>query len=260
MIGVFDSGVGGLSVFGEIIKLLPNESITYYADSANCPYGTKSKEEIILLCSDITHRLIEAGCTIITVACNTATSAAIAHLRSNFDLPFVGIEPAVKPAALKSRTGTVGVLATEGTLKSDSFNKTRELFAGNVRVISTVGAGLVELVERGETGTPAAEKLLRKYLEPMMSEGVDNLVLGCTHYPFLSDEIRKITGEAIQQINPAPAVAQQVQRLAERHGLLSSSDDKPEYQFISSDGTCVLARMAASIVGEKAKYTVRSLR
>ena len=260
MIGVFDSGVGGLSVFREIIKLLPRESIIYYADSANCPYGTKSQNEIAALCSDITRRLIEAGCKIITVACNTATSAAIAHLRSTFDLPFVGIEPAVKPAAIESRTGTVGVLATEGTLKSDSFNKTKELFAGNVKVISAVGTGLVELVERGEADTAEAEQLLRKYLEPMIAEGVDSLVLGCTHYPFLSDEIRKITGDAVQQINPAPAVARQVQRLAEQHRLLSPAESIPEYTFISSGETRTLARMAANIVGKKAKYKVQSTR
>ena len=251
MIGVFDSGVGGLSVFSEIIKLLPRESIIYYADSANCPYGTKSKEEIISLCSHITHRLIDEGCQIITVACNTATSAAIGHLRSTFALPFVGIEPAVKPAALESRTGTVAVLATEGTLKSDSFNKTKDLFAGNVRVITTVGSGLVELVERGEAGSLKAEQLLRQYIEPMIAEGVDSIVLGCTHYPFLSDDIRKITGDAVQQINPAPAVARQVKRLAEQHGLLSSSGSgAPEYRFLSSGDTEVLARMAASLAGQ----------
>ena len=260
MIGIFDSGIGGLSVFKEIIKILPHEPAVYYADSANCPYGAKSQDEIIALSSEVVRRLLDMNCKIIAVACNTATAVAIKHLRSTFDVPFAGIEPGIKPAVLESKTGAVGVLATEGTLKSVLFNENKERFAGNVRIITVAGTGLVELVEQGRENACETEELLRRHLEPMIAEKVDCIVLGCTHYPFLSDSIRKITGDAVRQINPAPAVARQVQRLMEQRQLLSPAGSAPEYRFLSSGNTATLERMAANILPTGTKYTVQSVK
>lgn len=214
MIGVFDSGIGGLSVLKELLKLLPDEHYAYYADSAHCPYGEKSREYIIDRARWITSFLLDKGADIIVVACNTATAAAIKTLRKEWpEIPFVGIEPAVKPAALASRSGVIGVLATAGTLKGGNYLDLREKYSDTVTVVEHVGSGFVELVERDCLSGPEAEETVRRAVEPLLEAGADNLVLGCTHYPFLTQSISRIAGPSVHIINPAPAVAAQVERL-----------------------------------------------
>ena len=216
-VGIFDSGSGGLSVLKELLKLLPRERYIYYSDSANCPYGDKSPEFVRRRASDITRLLLDKGADIIVVACNTATAAAISALRDEFrDTPFVGMEPAVKPAALGTRTGLIGVLATAGTLKGSLYLDTRSRFQDNVRIVERVGRGFVELVENGTFSGPEAERVCKASLQPLLDEGADRIVLGCTHYPFLLPVLEKIASEhcispngsrEVQFIDPAPAVA-----------------------------------------------------
>lgn len=206
-IGIFDSGVGGLSVFKEIYNLLPGCRYLYFADNSYCPYGTKPKSQIVERARLITRFLIERGAEIVVVACNTATAASIDILRLEFNIPFIGMEPAVKPAALASKSRVIGVLATKGTLSGQLYHNTLEKYASDVRVIETEGAGLVGLVEEGKLKGFETAELLERYLRPMINEGADNIVLGCTHYPFLMEEIIKITGEHATVIDPAPAVA-----------------------------------------------------
>jgi glutamate racemase len=207
MIGVFDSGVGGLSVWNEIVKILPEEEIIYFGDSAYCPYGRKSKKEIILRVTKIVDFLIEKGCGLIVVACNTVTAAAIDYLRKSYDIPFVGMEPALKPAVLNSKTGVVGVLATHGTLKGELYHRTLHKYASDTKVLEQAGDGLVELVESGEINSAKGETLLRRYIVPMIEQNADHIVLGCTHYPFLINQIEHIVGHGVTIVNPAPAVA-----------------------------------------------------
>jgi glutamate racemase len=240
MIGIFDSGVGGLSVFREIRKLLPEERYIYYSDNAHCPYGEKSREYIIDRAREITRLLLSEGADIIVVACNTATAAAIATLREEFQIRFIGMEPAVKPAAMSTKTGVVGVLATAGTLKADKYLNTREKWAEGVKIAEHVGQGFVELVEKGCTSGPEAEGVVTESLKPLLDEGADRIVLGCTHYPFLSETISKTAaiiapGRDIKVIDPAPAVAKHLleimkeNRLIKKDGfnivLKSSGDD-----------------------------------
>lgn len=207
MVGVFDSGVGGLSVWKELYKEMPGERFLYLSDGGFCPYGPKSKDEIIGRAVKITDYLISNGAEIIVVACNTATAAAISYLRSHYSIPFVGMEPAVKPAAINTKTGAIGVLATKGTFKGELYLRTLHKFASNARVLEQVGEGLVELVERGERDTPQAKELIKRYILPMIAENADHIVLGCTHYPFLAPLIKDVAGSDITIVNPAPAVA-----------------------------------------------------
>lgn len=231
---MFDSGLGGLSVWKEVTKLLPNESVVYFADSGNCPYGTRSEEEIIRLCRRIVDHLLSKQCKLIVIACNTATSAAIAQLRAEYSVPFIGMEPAVKPAALHTRTGNIGILATQGTLNGKLFNYTKSRFAGNVNVHMQVGHGLVELVEKGMNESPEAEQVLRQYIEPMIDNHVDHIVLGCTHYPFLEKLIHKIAGSNVTVLDPAPAVALQTRRKLEEFSLLADPAHSAAYSFYTT--------------------------
>ena len=215
MIGIFDSGVGGLSVFREIRKVLPEQSYIYYSDNAHCPYGEKSREYIIDRTRAITQMLIEKGCEIIVVACNTATAAAISTLREEFPIKFIGMEPAIKPAAQATKTGVVGVLATAGTLKATKYIDTRAKWAQNVKIVEHIGQGFVELVENGSVCGPAAETTVSASLKPLLDAGADTIVLGCTHYPFLSETIAKVAATLtpsrnITLIDPAPAVARHI--------------------------------------------------
>ena len=225
MIGIFDSGTGGLSVFKEIRKLLPEERYIYYSDNAHCPYGEKSREYIIERSREITRFLLGEGCDIIVVACNTATAAAIAVLREEFPVRFIGMEPAVKPAVKTTRTGVVGVLATAGTLKADKYLNTRGRFSENVKIVEHVGQGFVETVEKGVMTGSEAEDIVRTSLRPLLDEGADRIVLGCTHYPFLMDTIKKISDEMyperdVEIIDPAPAVARHLLEVMEEEGLV----------------------------------------
>ncbi|TAE15907.1 MAG: glutamate racemase [Bacteroidetes bacterium] len=233
-IGVFDSGLGGLSVWKEIRQVLPHESMLYYADSANCPYGTRSAEEITALSETIVQRLLAQGAKAIIVACNTATSASIAYLREHYNVPFIGMEPAIKPAAHNTKTGNIGVLATQGTLEGEKFHDTRQRFASHVHVFTQVGYGLVEAVENQTMQSPETNRLLQKYLGYMLANNVDQIVLGCTHYPFLLPQMQAIVGEKASFINPAVAVARHAKTVLTLQGLLNESKDSPTYQFETS--------------------------
>ena len=213
MIGVYDSGEGGKSVLRELVELMPWEDYIYYGDKAYCPYGPKAPEVIIERACAVTDFLLSKGCELIVVACNTATAAAISYLRTHYPIPFVGMEPAIKPAILHSKSGVVGVLATAGTFKGRLYLNTLARFSGEVKVIERVGEGLVELVEQGILDGPAVEKKIRTCIDPMLEAGADHIVLGCTHYPFLQPVIERIAGPGVTVVNPAPAVAAQAHRL-----------------------------------------------
>lgn len=242
-IGIFDSGAGGLSVLKEIVNVCPSESVVYFADSQNCPYGPKLPESIIELSTKIVNFLLEKHCKLIVVACNTATAAAIDFLRSNYKLPFVGMEPAIKPASLNSKTKSIGVLATAGTFKGKLYIETSRKYASDVDVHYQVGEGLVELVENDMTESEQAEKLIRKYVVPMVEQNIDHLVLGCTHYPFLSQTIEKVIPPTVTLIDPAPSVAKQCANLLQEHNLLNDSTNKPTYHFYSSGNSYILKQI-----------------
>ena len=229
MIGIFDSGVGGLSVFKEIRKLLPEQSYVYYSDNAHCPYGEKSREYIIDRARAITEFLLSKGCEIIVVACNTATAAAIATLREEYPVRFIGMEPAIKPAAKATQTGVVGVLATAGTLKATKYIDTRAKWAQGVTIVEHIGQGFVELVEKGILNGPDAESTVSASLKPLLDAGADTIVLGCTHYPFLSETISKVASELyperqITVIDPAPAVARHLVEVMQEEGIQDASE------------------------------------
>lgn len=214
VIGVFDSGVGGLSVFRHIQQLLPDVDLIYLADQAHIPYGLRPAGQIEQFSEAITRFLLGQGAELIVVACNRATAAALNHLRATFpDVPFVGTEPAVKPAAQATKSGKVGVLATVGTFESQRYASLMARFAANVVMLENPCLGLVQLVEAGQLDSPETEALLRQCVEPMLAAGVDTIVLGCTHYPFVIPLLERITGREIPIIDPAPAVARQTQLL-----------------------------------------------
>ena len=219
-IGIFDSGSGGLSVYRELIKVLPQERYLFFADNAHCPYGEKTPEYIQDRGRAITEILLGMGADIIVVACNTATAAAIATLRAEYpDVPFIGMEPAVKPAALGTRSGVIGVLATAGTLKGSKYLNTRGRYADDVKIVEHVGQGFVELVENGILNGPEAESTVRASLQPLLDAGADTIVLGCTHYPFLQPVIERLAGPDVKVIDPAPAVARQTVRVLQERGI-----------------------------------------
>lgn len=233
-VGIFDSGIGGLSVLKEIRKSLPNESIVYFADSANCPYGSKAQAEAQALAREKVEFLLEHGCKLIVIACNTVTAVAIDEFRSTFTVPFIGMEPALKPAALQTKTGKIGVLATENTFNGRLFKQTREKYANGMDVFAQPGLGLVELVEKGEYNSKKARQLLKKYLLPMIAQGVDTLVLGCTHYPFLKETIEMIMPHPIFVIDSSTAVAAQTKRVLDRFGLRSDEQTPPTFSFYTT--------------------------
>lgn len=228
-IGIFDSGIGGTSIWSAIHHLLPNEKTIYLADSKNAPYGQKSKKEIIELSMKNTDFLLEMNCKLIVVACNTATTNAIQELRAKYNVPFIGIEPAIKPAVTHSKTQIIGILATQGTLNSELFNKTTEKYQ-DTKIIEQVGHGLVQLIENGQINSPEMTKLLHSYLEPMIEANIDYLVLGCSHYPYLIPQIKQILPEHIQIIDSGEAVAKQTQNiLREKVGFASVEEKQPVF-------------------------------
>lgn len=261
-IGIFDSGVGGLSVWKEIIKILPGHNLLYFSDNAYSPYGPRPVWEIIERATKISEFLISKGAAIIVVACNTATSAAIDSLRENFSVPFIGMEPAIKPAAALTKTGVIGVLATKGTLGSSLYCNTLNMFASNIEVVEMVGTGLVALVESGQVAGIQVEELLKKYIGPMIEKNADYIVLGCTHYPFLKDAIEKIAGKNVTIIDPAPAVARRLYKIAKinniidlkaREGILGVNLHKSCYcdtQFFSTGDSSVLKAIASGVVSQ----------
>lgn len=222
-IGIFDSGLGGLSIWKEIHALLPNESTIYLADSKNAPYGEKTKEKIIEFSKKNTEYLLSKQCKMIVVACNTATTNAIKILRETYSVPFIGIEPAIKPAALQTKTNKIGVLATKGTLSSELFANTSEQFRSSKNIIEIEGNGLVTLIENGEID--ATRPLLTQYLSPIVDEGVDYIVLGCTHYPFLIPIIKSIIPNHIKIIDSGEAVAKQTKNILEKNNLINESNN-----------------------------------
>lgn len=218
-IGIFDSGVGGTSIWKEIHSLIPYENTIYLADSINAPYGPKGKQAIIDLSIKNTEYLLDKDCKLIVVACNTATTNAIDYLRANYNIPFIGIEPAIKPAALQTKTNAIGILATKGTLSSELFSKTSNLFASNVNVVEQIGNGIVELIESGKLYSEEMKLLLNVYLKPMIDANIDYLVLGCTHYPYLMPLLVDILPKQVKIIDSGEAVARQTKAILEQRNL-----------------------------------------
>ena len=253
MIGIFDSGIGSLSVFREIRKILPEQSYIYYSDSAHCPYGEKSQEYIIDRAREITRFLLDKGAEIIVVACNTATAAAISTLREEFPVKFIGMEPAIKPAASQTKTGVVGVLATAGTLKADKYQSTRERWGDDIQIVEQVGKGFVELVEKGLTEGREAEDTVGVCVEPLLDAGADTIVLGCTHYPFLSQTIRKVSeklvpGRVITIIDPAPAVARHLVEVMEECGIEIKSPQGYTLEMYTSGDEDLMKEVTAKVL------------
>ena len=234
-IGVYDSGFGGLSVWRELRRMLPEESLIYLGDGKNCPYGGRSREEITAFAAAAVERLVAEGAKMVVVGCNTATTAAVEYLRSRWnEMPIVGLEPAVKPACLTSRTRRIAVLATEHSLRSDMFLSTAARYALDVEVCKVVGEGFVELVEQGLEHSAEAEIAVRKVVEPLLVEDIDKIVLGCTHYPFLRPLIEGVIGDRdIEVIDSGEAVARRVKWLLERYDIAADGVSVPEFKFLS---------------------------
>lgn len=244
-IGVYDSGMGGLTVWREIRRMLPGESLVYLGDGANCPYGSRPRGEVQALADAAVARLVELGCKMVVVACNTATAAAIDFLREKYaDLPIVGMEPAVKPACLATRSGVVGVLATERSLEGDLFRRTAAKYGSGIEVLTYPGTGFVELVEGDREDTPEAEATVRAAVEPMLARGADQIVLGCTHYPFLLPVLeRVVAGRGVEIVDPSPAVARRVVQLLDQYGLHAAPDHVPSYTFRTFAGESYRLRL-----------------
>ncbi len=239
-IGIFDSGVGGLSVLKEIRKQLPNESIVYFGDSNNCPYGEKTKKEALVLARKNIEFLINHHCKIIVIACNTVTAVAIDSFRSDYHIPFIGMEPALKPAALQTKTKKIGILATENTINGNHFKQTFSKYGKDIEVFIQPGYGLVELVEKNDHTSEKAKILLEEYLAPMLDKGADTIVLGCTHYPFLKELIQEITFDDINVIDPSNAVAAQTKRVLEQLNLIETDVTNPKFQFFTTGNTEII--------------------
>lgn len=243
-IGIFDSGVGGTSIWKEIHSLLPLEHTIYLADSINAPYGEKPEEEIIRLSIKNTEKLLKMGAKIIVVACNTATTNAIQILRSSYDLPFIGIEPAIKPAALQTKTRCIGILATKGTLSSALFAKTSDLYSKDTKVIEVVGKGLVQEIEKGNKNSSKVEGMLAEMLAPMIDSGIDYLVLGCSHYPYLIPTLKKILPGHVSIIDSGMAVARQTKLVLQSLNLLADSQQATP-QFFTNGDVAILQKLIA---------------
>lgn len=245
-IGLFDSGIGGTSIWKEVHALLPNENTIYLADSKNAPYGLKSKEEIIFLSEKNTEILLEQNCKLIVVACNTATTNAIKELRAKYKVPFIGIEPAIKPAALQSKTQTIGILATKGTLNSALFHENVAKHP-EVKIVEQIGHGLVQLIENDAIASEEMTELLKSYLLPMVEKNIDYLVLGCSHYPYLIPQIKKIIPAKIKIIDSGEAVAKQTKKILEERDLLNVSNSTPTSLFYTNSSKDVLQKILSPI-------------
>ncbi|MGC1514404.1 MAG: glutamate racemase [Maribacter sp.] len=239
-IGIFDSGIGGTSIWGEIQRLMPNEDCLYLADSKNAPYGEKSKELILELSIKNTEYLLGQHCKLIVVACNTATTNAIAFLRDQYAVPFIGIEPAIKPAALNSKTKVIGVLATKGTLTSSLFHSTSKIHAAGITIVEQTGTGLVEMIEKGALNSDDMVNTLTRYMQPMVEKGIDYLVLGCTHYPYLIPILKELLPNNVVIIDSGQAVAKQTLSVLDKNGLITDSTKVGIHQFYSNADEKVL--------------------
>lgn len=248
-IGVFDSGLGGLSVLREIRRLLPNEDAIYVADSGHCPYGGKSPDEIIARAVTITDALLARGAKQIVVACNTATIAAVEYLRANYSPSFVGMEPAVKPAVAATRSGVVGVLATGAALKGEKLLRLIDRHAAGVRVLTQPCPGLVEQVEAGELDSARTLALLRRYTAPLIEAGADTLVLGCTHYPFLRPALQALLGPDVTLLDTGEAVARRSASLLDREALRSDADRPGTLDWLTSGDPATMATVGSRLWG-----------
>lgn len=250
-LGIFDSGVGGLSVLKAIRKLLPNQSILYFADQVHVPYGRRPLADVRQFSEVISSFLIQEGAKVIVVACNTASAAALSHLRHIYtETSFVGMEPAVKPAAESTRTGVVGVLATPATFQGALYASVVERFAQGVKILQDTCPGLVQQVENGDLETPKTRSILEKALSPMLQRGIDTVVLGCTHYPFVIPLIEDIVGPGVRVIDPAPAVARQAERMIEALGKSEIKEKHAIRKFFTSGSAIQFAKCLPLFLGE----------
>jgi glutamate racemase len=252
-IGVFDSGVGGISVLQHIHALLPHEQLLYVADSRYAPYGSKTPQEIQSRCFEIADFLITKGAKAIVVACNTATAAAIDMMREKYTLPIIGMEPAVKPAAEASKNGVIGVLATVGTLKSAQFAGLLESYGRNVKVVTQGCIGLVECIECGELSSDNTLDLLKKYCQPLLDEGADTIVLGCTHYPFVKSLISQIVGDGVILIDTGAAVANHLQKRLATLDLLTQQHQTGTVRFWTNSQAADAKQVIEALWGESAE-------
>lgn len=248
-IGVFDSGVGGLSVLQEIGRQLPHEDVVYYADAANWPYGEREPGEVRRLAARAAKFLLEREAKLIVVACNTATTVAIRDLRAHFPVPFVGMEPAVKPAVGTTRSGTVGVLATAATLRSRSYAALVARVGGGVTILANAVPGLVKAVEHGRLQDRELEDVLHAAIDPMVASGADTLVLGCTHFPFARETIQRVAGPDIAVIDSGEAVVRQIRRLLAEHGIANDTEREGRVELIASGDYEAFAQRAERLLG-----------
>ena len=244
-IGVYDSGFGGLSVWRELHLRLPHESLIYLGDGKNCPYGGRPREEIVAFAEAAVERLVASGAKMVVVGCNTATTAAIDHLRDRWrDMPIVGLEPAVKPACLTTSTRRIAVLATAHSLQSEMFLRTAANYAKDVEVLKVVGEDFVEIVEAGEEHNARADRAVRSVVEPLLDRGIDRIVLGCTHYPFLRPQIERVIGDRdIKVIDSGEAVARRVEWLLERYDIAADECHTPTFDFMTFGNDEYLERL-----------------
>lgn len=250
-IGIFDSGIGGLSVLREIRALLPDEPLVYVADQAHVPYGSRSLAEIQQFSEAISQFFVNQGAKLVVVACNTASAAALSFLRHRYpQVPFVGMEPAVKPAAQRTQTGKVGVLATEGTFASDRYADLMKRYAKNVEVFENPCVGLVNMIENGQANAPELEQLLQNIVQPMVAAEVDTLVLGCTHYPFVIPVLAQVAGTAVSIIDPAPAIARQVERVLAQKGLSSHNAAPTPIDLITTGDAANFSQQVQQLLGD----------
>jgi glutamate racemase len=253
-IGIFDSGVGGLSVLNAVVDLLPGENLVFLADQANVPYGSRSLAEVRSLSVSITQYLLDQGAKLIVVACNTASAAALHHLRQVFRrVLFVGMEPAIKPAAEQTRSGVVGVLATPATFQGELYASVIERFATGVEVLQDTCPGLVMEIDGGHLDTPRVRAILERALHPMLARGIDTVVLGCTHFPFVIPTIEEIVGPKVRVIDPSPAIARQVERLLEANGLQGAEASAAQRQYLTTGDPERMRRLLPRLVGDAAE-------
>ena len=251
-IGVYDSGFGGLSVWRELYRALPDESLIYLGDGKNCPYGSLPEERIREYAEQSVGELVERGCKLVVVACNTATAAAITHLRERFpNIPIVGLEPAVKPACLMTKSHKVAVVATERSLGSEKFRRAVERYGEGVEVVKAVGEGFVEAVESDQEQSPATRQKVAAVIEPLIKSGVDVIVLGCTHYPFLKGVIRDVVGERrVQIIDSGEAVEKRVESLLDKYDIRADEDNEAQYEFLTFADDDYRERLRRKALGE----------
>mgnify|MGYP002640663338 CR=1 FL=1 len=250
-IGIFDSGVGGLSVLREIRRQLPAEKLIFLADQGHVPYGPRSLAQVRQFSEEISRYLISQGAKLVVVACNAASAAALHHLRTTFpDTPFVGMEPAVKPAAERTRSGVVGVLATPATFQGKLYASVIERFTRGVTVLQATCPGLVLQIENGDLDGDETRTILEDALRPMLARGIDRVVMGCTHYPFVIPLIEEITGPGVEVIDPAPAVARQVKRVLNTRGLVSTESALGAVHYITSGDPQKLSQLLPRLMGE----------